>query len=121
MGGLQVSNVQLPGALTCADLLLFYRQDVRGEASQLLLYAPGKPNGQEWIRLASLRAVSAEIGGWTATEAGREYLLQQLSPVDRSRGREYFVNVTEKPTLWDLNADPRGRYEVSGHASNMLC
>ncbi|MBV4498950.1 type III effector 1 [Pseudomonas sp. SWRI12] len=108
LGGLQVSNVQLPGALTCADLLLFYRQDVRGEASQLLLYAPGKPNGQEWIRLASLRAVSAEIGGWTATEAGREYLLQQLSPVDRSRGREYFVNVTEKPTLWDLNADPRG-------------
>ena len=106
--GLRVSNVVLPNALTCVDLLLFYREDLRGGVSALWLYAPGKPDGQEWIELASLRAVSAEVGGWTASEAGREYLLQQLPPTDRGGAREYFISVMNKPASWDLDRDPRG-------------
>jgi hypothetical protein len=110
--GLQVCDVKLPNALKCADLLLFYREDPQGDVSQSWLYAPGKPDGQEWIVLASLRAVSAEIGLWTASEAGREYLLQQLSASDRTQGREYLIAVLAKPTSWDLSKDPRGM--VSG-------
>ncbi|WP_238350134.1 DUF6543 domain-containing protein [Pseudomonas sp. SWRI154] len=107
-GRLHVSNVELPEAFKCAELLLFFRQDARGVISGILLYAPGKPDGQEWISLPSLRAVSAEIGLWTASEAGRQYLLQQLAPNDRDRAREYFLRVKEMPTSWDLSKDPRG-------------
>lgn len=105
---LRVAGLVLPNALRCADLLLFYREDAPGEASDLLLYAPDKPDGQEWIELPSLRAASAEIAGWIASEAGREYLLQKLAPGDQGLAREYFVGVLNKPTAWDLNADPRG-------------
>ena len=129
-GGRRVCNVVLPNAVRCADLLLFYREDRPGEASELLLYAPGKPDGQEWIKLASLRAVSAEIGLWTENEAGREYLLQQLSPADRAVAREYFIGVMHKPTHWDLDQDPRGTVHgfracleaavLAGLANNLL-
>jgi hypothetical protein len=104
----QVCDVVLPNAMRCADLLLFYREDSPGDASDLLLYAPGKPDGQEWIKLPSLRAVSAEMGLWIESEVGREYLLQQLSPADRGKAREYFIGVMHKPTHWDLGRDPRG-------------
>ncbi|MCW1243810.1 type III effector 1 [Pseudomonas sp. SAICEU22] len=108
IGGLRVSNVELPDRSGCADLLLFYCEDPQEGVTDVLLYAPGKPDGQEWISLPSLRAVSAEIGGWAASEAGREYLLQQIAPGDRIRAREYLVNVVQKPTSWDLSRDPRG-------------
>jgi hypothetical protein len=104
---LRVACLVLPNALKCVDLLLFYREDVPGEISDLLLYAPDKPDGQEWIELPSLRAVSAEMGTWIASEAGREYLLQKLSPTERGAAREYFAGVVDKPTAWDLNKDLR--------------
>lgn len=106
---LRVSCLVLPHALKCADFLLFYRQDLQGD---LLLYAPDKPDGQEWIELPSLWAVSVEIGAWTRSEAGREYLLQRISPADRSVAREYFARVADKPATWDSSQDPRGA--VSG-------
>ena len=102
---LQVSCLVLPNTLKCADLLLFYREDLQGD---LLLYAPDKPDGQEWIELPSLWAVSVEIGAWTRSEAGREYLLQRISPGDRGVAREYFARVADKPMTWDTSRDPRG-------------
>ncbi|WGO94081.1 type III effector 1 [Pseudomonas viciae] len=103
----RVSCLALPNELKCSDLLLFYREDRSGELSELLLYAPGKPDGQEWIELPSLRAVSAQIGAWIEREAGRQYLLQQLSVAERDVAREYFAAVADKPMAWDLNKDPR--------------
>ncbi|SFW80826.1 hypothetical protein SAMN03159376_04025 [Pseudomonas sp. NFACC09-4] len=100
----QVAGVVLPNALKCTDVLLFYRHDLQGD---LLLYAPDKPDGQEWIELPSLWAVSVEIGGWTRSEAGREYLLQRISPADRSVAREYFAKVADKPSFWNASKDPR--------------
>ncbi|QKS83150.1 dermonecrotic toxin domain-containing protein [Pseudomonas bijieensis] len=105
----RVSCVVLANAMCCADFLLFYRQDLQGD---LLLYAPDKPDGQEWIELPSLWAVSVEMGAWTRSEVGREYLLQRLFPVERSGAREYFASVVDKPTTWDSSKDPRGT--VSG-------
>ncbi|WP_260958791.1 dermonecrotic toxin domain-containing protein [Pseudomonas citri] len=104
-GVLRVSGVVLPNALRCTDLLLFHRQDLEGD---LLLYAPDKPDGQEWIELPSPWAVSVEIGTWTRSEAGREYLLQRIAPIERSAAREYFASVADKPTTWDSSQDPRG-------------
>ncbi|WVV48357.1 hypothetical protein THH46_03645 [Pseudomonas sp. NA13] len=54
------------------------------------------------------------MGAWTQNEAGREYLLQQLSATDHGRAREYFAGVVEKPALWDLGKDLRERSPVSG-------
>lgn len=107
VGGLRVAGLVLPNGLKCADLLVFYREDVRADASGLLLYAPGKPDGQEWIELPSLRALSGEVGAWTRHEAGCEYLLQQLSATDRVQGRVYFARVRQKPDTWDLRQDLR--------------
>lgn len=103
-GTLRVCGLALPNGLHCADLLLFYREGMQGD---LLLYAPGKPDGQEWIELPSLRAVSAEAGGWVSTEAGREYLLQQVPVIARDVARAYFTRVLDKPASWDLNHDVR--------------
>ncbi|WP_338474204.1 DUF6543 domain-containing protein [Pseudomonas sp. MS646] len=103
-GPLRASGLVLPNALRCDDVLLFYRQDLQGD---VLLYAPGKPDGQEWIELPSLWAVSVEVGAWTRDEAGREYLLQRISPTDRDAAREYFSRVMDKPTVWDSSRDPR--------------
>ncbi|WP_417695844.1 dermonecrotic toxin domain-containing protein [Pseudomonas sp.] len=108
VGRLHVAGLVLPNGLKCADLLVFYREDVGGDVSGLLLYAPGKPDGQEWIELPSLRALSGEVGAWTQHEAGREYLLQQLSPTERGEARAYFARVVEKPVSWDLEQDLRG-------------
>jgi hypothetical protein len=102
---LHVTGLALPNGLRCADLLLFFREDMQGD---LLLYAPAKPDGQEWIELPSLWAVSMEIGAWTRTEAGREYLAQQLSPDDREIAREYFARVVDKPVTWNSGKDLRG-------------
>ncbi|WP_422776979.1 dermonecrotic toxin domain-containing protein [Pseudomonas mediterranea] len=101
---LHVTGLVLPNGLRCADLLLFFREDMQGD---LLLYAPAKPDGQEWIELPSLWAVSVEIGTWTRNEAGREYLAQQLSPDDRETAREYFAHVVDKPVSWDSGKDLR--------------
>ncbi len=40
---LRVASLVLPNDLKCADLLLFYREDVRDDVSALLLYAPANP------------------------------------------------------------------------------
>ncbi|MDU9026746.1 dermonecrotic toxin domain-containing protein [Pseudomonas mediterranea] len=101
---LHVTGLALPNGLRCADLLLFFREDMQGD---LLLYAPARPDGQEWIELPSLWAVSMELGTWTRAEAGREYLAQQLSPDSRELAREYFARVVDKPVSWDSNKDPR--------------
>lgn len=104
----RVADLVLPHGLKCADPLLFYREDVGDDVSGLVLYAPGKPDGQEWVELTSLRALSGEVGAWTQNEAGREYLLQQLPATDHGRAREYFASVAEKPASWDLGKDLRG-------------
>lgn len=104
---LRVSGLKLPNALKCADLLLFYREDGRDTASNLLLYAPDKPDGQEWIELPSLRAVSGELAGWTQNEAGRAYLLQQIDPSSRGIAEAFLIEVKNKPTAWSSSVDLR--------------
>ncbi|UVL62232.1 type III effector 1 [Pseudomonas sp. B21-032] len=105
---LRVCGLTLLATMKCVDILLFYREDRAGVISDLLLYAPGKPDGQEWIALHSLIAVSEEVGNWTASAEGCEYLLQQLSPAHREAAQAHFAAVQDKPTLWEQGKDLRG-------------
>lgn len=104
---LRVAGLKLPNALKCADLLLFYREEREGAVDNLLLYAPGKPDSQEWIELTNLRGMSGEIGGWARTEVGRAHLLQQLDPSSRGLAEAFLIEVMKKPTSWDLDIDLR--------------
>ncbi|MFK0086328.1 hypothetical protein ACIQUS_03430 [Pseudomonas sp. NPDC090755] len=109
-GAFSVSSLVLmrSSPVTYSSLLLFYTQDEQGVVDRALLYAPGKPDGQEWIVLQSLRAVVAEIGGWLARVDGREYVLNQLPLQHRQDAADHFAAVALKPTLWSLDTDPRG-------------
>jgi len=91
----------------CSDLLLFYREGEAGSFEDLVLYAPDRPAGQEWIEFASLRALSAELGGWLKEESGRQYLIRQLAKVSRKSAEEQIARVVEMPSEWRLDQDVR--------------
>ncbi|WP_050577314.1 dermonecrotic toxin domain-containing protein [Pseudomonas cremoricolorata] len=91
----------------CSDLLVFSFNDDRGETTALALYAPGKPDGQEWIMLPSARALSAELGQWLGSAAGRHYLLSQLPFDQRQRLGARLQQVQDAPAQWPLDGDLR--------------
>ncbi|OAI94623.1 hypothetical protein [Pseudomonas putida] len=91
-----------------AQLMLFYHQDDAGLLSGLVLYAPGKPDGQEWIELASLRALAVELGQWLAGEAGTRYLLDRINVRGQHKAEQFYAAVRERPDAWDLSRDHRG-------------
>lgn len=65
-----------------------------------LLYAPDSPGGQDWYQLPSLRRVSIDIGSWTETPRGREYLSWQTHALDREVVGGYLQQVSRLPSLW---------------------
>ncbi len=65
-----------------------------------LLYAPDSPGGQDWYRLSTLRQVSVDIGGWTETSEGRDYLLWRSHALDREAIGGYLKQVLKLPNLW---------------------
>lgn len=91
-----------------AQLMLFYTEDERHELSGLILYAPGKPDGQEWVELSSLRALAVELGSWLGDEAGSRYLLDRIDVEGRRKAEQFFSDVRERPDSWDLSRDHRG-------------
>lgn len=98
----RIHPLQLPGDVPCSDLLLFMLED-----GWLVLHAPGKPDGQEWVELVSLQALGHEISGWFLSEVGRRYLLSQV-PFDKFAPlSEYMHGIVEKPTNWPVSFDLR--------------
>lgn len=65
-----------------------------------LLYAPDSPGGQDWYQLPSLRQLSFEIGGWTATSEGSDYLLWHSHALDREAISGYMNQISKLPNLW---------------------
>jgi len=98
---------QFPDA-PLAQLLLFYGEEGNGQLSGLILYAPGKPDGQEWIELPSLRALAVELGSWLRDEAGTRYLLDRINVSGQRKAEQFFTGVRERPDNWDLGRDHRG-------------
>lgn len=104
---LQFAALTLPNGMQCADLLVCYSEGAAHTVEDLLLYAPNKPDGQEWVRLRSLAALTGEVWSWTQNESGREYLLQQLSPTADRAARDYLLTVSASPALWGMTSDIR--------------
>ncbi|MEB3880068.1 type III effector 1 [Pseudomonas guariconensis] len=102
----EVSAIELFDGMVCSDLLVFFRSQ-EGVLDSLFLYAPAKPDGQEWIELSSLRMLSAEIGGWMKEAAGQDYLLSQLPGEQRDRAVLEIKNIQSLPAAWDLTRDLR--------------
>jgi hypothetical protein len=65
-----------------------------------LLYAPQSPGGQDWYKLSTLRQLSFEIGGWTETSEGQDYLLWRSHALDREAIGGYLKQVSKLPNLW---------------------
>ncbi|VVP58749.1 dermonecrotic toxin domain-containing protein [Pseudomonas fluorescens] len=65
-----------------------------------LLYAPQSPGGQDWYTLSTLRQMSVDIGGWTETSEGRDYLLWRSHALDREAIGGYLKQVFKLPNLW---------------------
>lgn len=103
-----VAGVSLFPDLLLAGPLIFFSRDEAGAAHSLLLYAPDKPDGQEWIELASLRHVAIELVGWLDSEAGRTWLLGMINGVDQARAEQFFIEVAEQSERWDSGRDHRG-------------
>lgn len=104
---LQVAALTLPNGMQCADLLVFYQAETEQTVNNLVLYAPNKPDGQEWVRLPSIAALTGEVWSWTQSESGREYLLQQLSPAAHHPARDYLLAAAASPALWGMQSDLR--------------
>lgn len=104
---LQVAALTLPNGMQCADLLVFYHAETEQAVNNLVLYAPNKPDGQEWVRLTSIAALTGEVWSWTQNESGREYLLQQLSPTAHHAARDYLLAAAASPALWGMKSDIR--------------
>ncbi|MEE1925278.1 hypothetical protein V0R50_17385 [Pseudomonas sp. 148P] len=103
-----------------AQLLLFYREDEPRRLSDLVLYAPGKPDGQEWIELPSLRALAVELGRWVGSEAGMRYLLDRLNVKAQRSAEQFYLDVRERPDAWDLSRDHRGPQHGYAECSRYL-
>ncbi|WP_312936864.1 type III effector 1 [Pseudomonas sp.] len=107
--GVSVSGVRVFDAL-CSDLLVFTLADERGGFHSALLYAPAKPDAQQWVLLTSLRALNQELGGWMASAAGRAYLLAQVPWAQRESVAVQMEQVAEQPQAWSLQQDCRHRF-----------
>jgi len=65
-----------------------------------VLYAPGSPNGRDFYEFATWRQLSFEVGGWLATESGRNYLGRQLAGPDQAGVMAALNSVLLKPSTW---------------------
>jgi hypothetical protein len=65
-----------------------------------LLYAPGSPGNREWREFPDIRSLSFEIGAWTATEKGCDYLVWQSHAMDRQVISSHLKKVLQLPSLW---------------------
>lgn len=107
-GPLQVRTLGLlPGSSWC-DLLLFCREEQQGVPGKHVLYAPGKPDGQEWIEANNLLGITEEILGWLKDEVGRQYLMQLTPHALRSHAVEQYARLALKVSTWDFTRDLRG-------------
>lgn len=93
-------KLELPGAnLQPFKDLVVIGSDRSGQADWLL-FAPGSPANREWHELTDLRSLSLEIGSWTATEKGCDYLVWQSHAMDRQVISNHLKRVRQLPSLW---------------------
>lgn len=102
--GVVVNGVRVFGAL-CADLRVFALSGDAGRPQTLLLHAPGKPDGQEWVVLRSPLQLSEELVGWLREAPGRAYVQAQVALAERERVAQAIEAVLEKPSGWSAEQE----------------
>jgi hypothetical protein len=82
------------------DVIVFQDERVQGEEFYVM-YAPGVPGGRDMFQFESWRQLSIEVAGWTATDQGMLYLVDQTTnqpdpSLDHSNYDRHFLR-----THWD--------------------
>ncbi|MBD1601515.1 dermonecrotic toxin domain-containing protein [Pseudomonas typographi] len=101
-----VTTLSLEPGHPLADVLVFYGNRPDHPAGYIL-YAPRKPDGQEWIELPSARAVTAELGRWLADDQGSGFLLSKLAPASRASHAQRLLGAKDNSGHWQLDNDRR--------------
>ncbi|MDH0647604.1 hypothetical protein N5D48_07240 [Pseudomonas sp. GD03858] len=105
---LQVRTLGVTATSSWYGLMLFYSEDDRGELDEAVLYAPEKPDGQEWVALRGPGAIAMEVGGWLSRDWGQAYLRSLTPVVIRSYAHELYSQVIDNPAKSSLGSDLRG-------------
>lgn len=91
--GISVAQVYLNEETLLGDMLCFVQGDT------LVLYAPGSPAG-DFLEFQSLRQLNLEVGSWTITSNGSQYLLAQCMQDKRQDLARYLRKVEIISTDW---------------------
>ncbi|WP_460417086.1 dermonecrotic toxin domain-containing protein [Pseudomonas sp. microsymbiont 2] len=105
---LQVRTLGVTATSSWYGLMLFYSENDRGELDEVVLYAPEKPDGQEWVVLHGPGAIAIEIGGWLSRDWGQAYLRSLTPVVIRAHAHELYSQVIANPARSSLGSDLRG-------------
>ncbi|MEB0044306.1 MULTISPECIES: dermonecrotic toxin domain-containing protein [unclassified Pseudomonas] len=81
------------------DVMVFARKN--DPRSDFVLYAPDSPGGQDWYSFPSERALEFALLGWSETDEGLEYLVQQNMPGDRATARKYLRHLQQLPSAME--------------------
>ncbi|MGE6387887.1 dermonecrotic toxin domain-containing protein [Pseudomonas sp. NPDC078416] len=75
-----------------------------GDDAFYVLYAPGHPSGRDMFDFDSWRKLSFEIGGWTASARGAQYLLDQTVVNADQHVVPYIESLRLKPSAWNVDS-----------------
>jgi hypothetical protein len=78
--------------------------EVNGDEEFYVLYAPGHPGGREMFDFHSWHKLSMEVGSWTKTPAGAQYMLDQTVVNPDEHIVPYFESIRMKPSQWSVDS-----------------
>ena len=79
-------------------------REVNGDDEFYVLYAPGHPGGREMFDFDTWRKLSMEVGSWTRTPVGAQYLLDQTVVNLDEHTVPYFDSIRMKPSQWSVDS-----------------
>ncbi|WP_181152358.1 ParB/RepB/Spo0J family partition protein [Burkholderia cepacia] len=98
-----LGGVTMFGGDQLKDVQVYRETNQSDRSSRYVMYAPGAPDG-EYHEFNNWRALNQQIGKWTGSEAGRQYLTNQLDPANRETARKYFDQAAQRPAEWSTEA-----------------
>ncbi|TDV55559.1 hypothetical protein EC919_103102 [Pseudomonas graminis] len=79
-------------------------RETHGDDAFYVLYAPGHPSGRDLFDFDSWRKLSFEVGGWTASARGAQYLLDQTVVNADQHVVPYIESLRLKPSAWNVDS-----------------
>ncbi|WP_342654503.1 hypothetical protein [Pseudomonas sp. F3-2] len=93
--------------------------DGLGSDAHFVLYAPGAPAGKDLFE-GSWQQIANEVGGWTATEAGRRYVTDQVAEHNGNDPESFMQAIQLKPSLWSSESVSFEALAVQPYELNLL-